>query len=265
MREKYRKILLEPIIGEITQGSIFNGAISKAYPDNKNIYGIIISPRCDIYNRKAPEYYYLPIVKLSDWMKVDFKDIFHKQIFKNAQNKLQKKLRSLNESDSIVGRFMPDEIEKILVKHKVKENDDNFKALSIIRQIDMPNYDTLLKLDPFSTKKNIIEDLIQDKNTSYYFFEDEEEIGYVIRLREINKLSPEGLDQLSKGIDSTINKSVMKNCDLRSIEEKDLFMPIFQVASPYTEHIMQRFLHLFNRIGVDDINSDTKQQIIDIL
>lgn len=47
----------------MSQGSIFNGLKSRFYPDCKSVYGIVISPRCDIEQKKAPLYYYLPVVR----------------------------------------------------------------------------------------------------------------------------------------------------------------------------------------------------------
>lgn len=75
-KKDFRDIFTEPIIGEITQGTIFNGAKSRMYPGYHDVFGLVISPRCDIEQRKVPLYYYLPAIKMEDWIKVDFPPLY---------------------------------------------------------------------------------------------------------------------------------------------------------------------------------------------
>lgn len=60
----------------LTQGSIISGCISADYPD-KEVYGLIITPRCDLsHGIKVSTVHYLPIVKIDDWKDCDGKRIF---------------------------------------------------------------------------------------------------------------------------------------------------------------------------------------------
>lgn len=61
---KHRDLFEEPIIGNITQGSFFNGAVSRIYPDDIEIYGLVISPRCDIEQRKCRFIIIYPLLDL---------------------------------------------------------------------------------------------------------------------------------------------------------------------------------------------------------
>ena len=75
-KKEYRDLYSEPVIGKITQGTIFNGAKSRRYPGCHSVFGIVISPRCDIEQKKVPLYYYLPAIKMEDWMNMDFPPLY---------------------------------------------------------------------------------------------------------------------------------------------------------------------------------------------
>lgn len=117
-KKEYRDIYSEPIIGKITQGTIFNGAKSRRYPGCLSVYGIVISPRCDIEQKKVPLYYYLPAIKMEDWMKVDFPPLYISALEKDVKGGLKSTLKDCSESESILEKFSSADVERIIKKHK---------------------------------------------------------------------------------------------------------------------------------------------------
>ena len=72
--------------------------------------------------------------------------------------------------------------------------------------------------DTSNVRKNIIDELITHKNSSFYFLENEHEGGgFVLRMREISRVSPEILFKLGK---FTVLKIVQpaKAADLTEIQ-----------------------------------------------
>ena len=60
----------QQLVSKVTQGAIFSNAIATKYTDD--VYGLIISARCDLEHEGKVEYvYYLPIVDLKQWYEND--------------------------------------------------------------------------------------------------------------------------------------------------------------------------------------------------
>ena len=51
----------------LQQGAIFSGAIADGLPERQDLYGIVITPRCDIANKKVSTIHYLPIIPFKLW------------------------------------------------------------------------------------------------------------------------------------------------------------------------------------------------------
>lgn len=256
-KKDYRDIYIEPVIGTITQGSIFNGAKSRFYPGFHSIYGIVISPRCDIEQKKVPLYYYLPAIKMEDWMKVDFPPLYLAALKKDVKNGLKNTLQGFKESETILDKFSSTEIESIIKKHKpnlnknVEERLDLWKAIETYKPGD--SITTITNKDKSNVRKNIIDELIKHKNSSFYFLESEHEGGFVLRMREISRISPQLLFKLATGIEGKLLEKELEENDLRQLEDEEIFMPLYVVKSPFIEHIMQHFLQQFNKIGIEDV------------
>ena len=257
-KKEYRDIYSEPVIGKITQGAIFNGAKSRRYPGSLSVFGIVISPRCDIEQRKVPLYYYLPAIKMEDWMKVDFPPLYIAALEKDVKGGLKSILKDCNESESILDRFCPADVERTIKKHKPQLGQKVENKIAVWKAIEEYKQGGSLKVvtdvDSSNVRKNIVDDLISHKNPSFYFLENEHEGGgFVLRMREISRVSPEILFLLADGIDRKLTDRELEENDLRQLEDNDIFMPMYVVKSPFIEHVMQHFLQQFNRIGIDDV------------
>lgn len=266
---KYRNILEESKIGQITQGSIFNGAKSIAYPNHNDIYGVIITPRCDIAQKKVPQYYYLPAVRLKYWIQVDFPPLYLSRLEKEVKKVLIDTLLKYKESVSIIDRFKAVDVESIIRKHNsnlrknIEETIEIWKALENYKKGG--SLTDIFSKDSSKLKKNILEEIVENKNTNYYFIESEEEEGFILRMREIRRLTPTMMFQLAEGIDKKLTEEELSYNDLRQLDDNDLFMPLYEIKSPFIEHIIQHFLQQFNRIGIEDVSRDFASKIIEMI
>lgn len=63
---------------------------------------------------------------------------------------------------------------------------------------------------------------------------------WLIRMRELNRLTPSVLFRLQNGIDSKLTDQELSENDICQYEG-ELFLPLYEIQSPYIEHIMQHF------------------------
>lgn len=265
----YRDLFEEPVIGQITQGTIFNGAKSRFYPNNPNVLGIVISPRCDIEQRKSPLYYYLPAVKMEDWLHGDFPSIYIPRLEEDVKKVLKQQLIKDGESETILDKFKPEFVEQRLRKHSpqlkknVKERLDVWKALEAY--LGGGSLESVMNKDCSNIQKSIFDELIANRNPNFYFLEHKNDQGYVLRMREISRLTPDMLFRLGKGIEGQLSEIELGENDLRQVDVNELFMPLYVVKSPFVEHIMQHFLQQFNRIGIEDVHKDFSNHFIKLI
>lgn len=60
------------MVRTLTQGSIINNCIADNYAEGLDVYGLIITPRCDLaHEGKVNTVHYLPIVDFDDWLCCD--------------------------------------------------------------------------------------------------------------------------------------------------------------------------------------------------
>lgn len=103
-------------------------------------------------------------------------------------------------------------------------------------------------------KKELFKEIAANKNLNYYLLEGVDDF-WLIRMRELNRLTPSVLFRLQNGIDSKLTDQELSENDICQYEG-ELFLPLYEIQSPYIEHIMQHFLSSFNRIGIEDMHKD---------
>lgn len=113
------------------------------------------------------------------------------------------------------------------------------------------------------TKSSIIDNLLRDDLPDYYLLEDWEisrNEPKIILLREMKRISIQTARLFSTGFGA---ESINKNTDeLRIVgEEEELYRVCAEITSPFIEHIIQRFSHIFCRIGVDDRDESQKENL----
>lgn len=255
--KKSRRIFDDAKIRNITQGSIFNGGTSCLYTHH-NVLGLIITPRCDIAQHKVPYYYYLPMVSFEDWKKVEFPDLYIAKLRNETFSRLRNELKNVRISESIVNHYTAKKIGEIIamtIGRIPKNLNKALKQLSDVEQYEekKENFSKLVETYD-GPKKEVFREIAANKNLNYYLLEGVDDF-WLVRMRELNRLTPSVLFKLQNGIDSKLTDQELLENDICQYEG-ELFLPLYEIQSPYIEHIMQHFLSSFNRIGVEDMHKD---------
>lgn len=251
----------------IQQGVIFNGCIADEYIES-DVYGIIITPRCDIENRKIKTIHYLPIIKLQDWINLDFIRIFQKEYRNNLKGKILSLFKQYKISPSLFEMGISKE--DIL---KVAEEQMPQKEFSkFITEIDKfylsGDINEVKKMcnESEGIRNKIIKDVKEGKNSSFYLIEDwKDKSNYrIILLREIKRITFEMANKISKGVsEDEITEDDLRWNDINKVAMKDNLIYVeTQMKSPFIEHLIQSFFHNFGRIGVDNMDNQAENNLI---
>lgn len=251
---------------KIQQGAIINNCVSEDYP-NVDVWGVIITPRCDIGNNKVSTIHYLPIIKFEDWLKNDFVCIFKKALRQNLRGSLISKFREYGISPTILDNNVSKDDILIIIKSKISG-----KPLSPVVEI----LETLFFLgDPNSTidllkkyaklKDSILKDIKEGKDKNFHLIEDWNEKGKyrVVLLRDVRRITFKLAEKISNSIfESEISDEEWKRNDIKTTNIPDTIICIeSQLKSPFIEHLIQLFFHNFGRIGVEDMHKEVIEEI----
>lgn len=263
-------------IGCINQGTIFNCATSNTY-EEVEVFGLVITARCDLAQDKYRILNYIPIVKLSDWMGIDGANIIINSERSDIRGRIKAELKSLSIPDEIL-KVVP--IESVYAARIAENNGlplskrDNEKFERINKNISTLNeIDNIYKLKPINILKYIhdnhnkkvkelVSRLIKHEVAGFYLLErifpDEAPDGYVCILNEVSTLSRLVAERLRNGLpkEQWIAEVPANHRYGLSFHYDDFAMPISEVGSPTIEHIMQSFSNIFVRIGVEDPHAD---------
>ncbi|WP_286138214.1 hypothetical protein, partial [Methylomonas methanica] len=100
-------MLDKPILGQITQGTVFTAACGENYP-TKPVWGLCITARCDVaHENKAQVFNYVPIVRYDDWLLVDGGRIILDRIYTDLLNTAKNAIRSIEKSDTVFNFYDP--------------------------------------------------------------------------------------------------------------------------------------------------------------
>lgn len=258
-----------PVLGQITQGSVFSGAKAESYAD-KPVWGLCITARCDMAHEKKTDIFnYIPVVRYEDWLLDDGAKIILDRILNDLEARFKVKLKNCEKSESVLEAYAPRTIVDILFPEtdgKQKKDRDYLLDLSAAMEkikmvrISLPaNLDSLKNCLEGARKifDSFVKELFSNQLSGYYFLsnvgdtEFESAFGYVALLREIHHIPR----QTAKSIASGVEKPENYDSVLQSIPNYSVFdfsMVVGKVASPWMEHIMQQFSLLFSRIGLPD-------------
>lgn len=262
MRQVYlHKKLRHPL----TQGSIICGCLAADYP-NSTVNGIIITPRCDLdHDIKVSTVHYLPILKFEDWLQVDGFKWMKDQMLKDCKDRLNKWICSATNTSDFLDTPLAtkSKVFQILEKSKAKENIQEYIDL----YFDEPDFKIkeYLKSTPkYYTK--LLKSLTGNAIAPYYLIENwDKAAGYsVVILREIHQITRETALKLESGLFAygQNEEFYIKNSLCRPVPD-DPYMVTYEtlatVASPILEHLLQRYVNNFAKIGVEDFDKDDIQ------
>lgn len=267
MQEKMK--IIRPVLGKITQGTLFNCAVADRYRD-KSVHGLAITARCDVANDKYPVLNYLPVVTLLDWMHCDGIEILLGNALKSTNGNFASSLKQAGIAVSLLASIPRQEV----VRSFFYSEDAN-KAQKKLAQAVQEQADRLDRLDGLdlenASDRNwflntytkevsaLVKELVLGKVPSYYYIpsvtDDNEEEGYVILMRESAFLPRRVARQIACGVDRPLSKSSELEMHLSFLHD-DFAMPVGQMPSPNIEHVLQTFSFMFGRIGLEDYSAE---------
>lgn len=266
MRQIYQKCK----INEIQQGFIINGCMAEKY-DGKNVFGIIITPRCDIENEKVPTIHYLPIVSFDDWIQEDFKEIFCNRAKKHVYGNLKSQCNNWGLSNSIIDTLSQEQIVNIINASSKKAKQKESFA-SIVKDYGFIQNKTNIKelYQKYSSLgKQIITDLYGNNIGNFYILEswdsnDTKSDYVVVLLRDVKHITFAMGKKIAEGLekDNIIEKDWLYN-DLNPNVENGFYYPLMTLSSPYMEHLIQSFFHNFGRIGIENLDKSCIDWLFD--
>lgn len=258
-----RRVVTDCSNGYFTQGSIFSCLENSA---GNQTYGVIITARCDLEHEKINKVVCLPVYKLKDWMTLYGDEEIYESSLSSVINQLDVQLKKYGTDVEKYKIFGLDEIEKYLVQKKIDTKSQEFinQCFSFINEKNVFAEIKSLK----ENNKKYFESLLNHSKASAYFIEgllgDDSE-GFVIDLSEPISLPLQVLKDISRTLHfqkfNRLKNSIYKNMMLKE-EQCSSFHNV--IASPYIEHILQRFSQFYSRIGTDDISEDTRLIIKDV-
>lgn len=268
-------IIKKPILGKITQGSIFTCAYSDSYQE-KPVWGLCITARCDISNNgKTDVLSYLPVVNYDSWLYFDGVRIVLKEIQCDLINKLKSAFKCSKISESVLEHIDNYEIFKeIINSNEISEQTkckiyDLHNQIINIKSIKAPCNEIELKKiykDWPKIFKNVVKRLYDNTIAGFYYIESIGETdklsanGYVILLREPHHFSLSVAELIAKGaIEADFRH---KTSTVPTYQFFEYACVVSVINSPWIEYIMQNFSLLFSRIGLPDRNMSVYDKMI---
>lgn len=240
----------------IQQGVIISGCVADNY--NCNVFGLIITPRCDIdHEGKVSTIHYLPIVPYHEWLKTECIPLCRQKTILSKKKSLRKLLNDKKLSPTLLnGVFDNDSILKIIHPYKNIETE----------------YNTLMQISDESIVHKNVQDNINEQikrlkdctHNRYYLIEnwgDPNNLN-VILLRQVKRIQYSLSEKYERGFqERIISEDVFKYNDIASSEDNIIYKSIAEISSPYIEHIIQYFSYNFCRIGVQEMDDAIKNSI----
>lgn len=248
-----RALTKSPAIGEFTQGSIFNCLGSgNGYSE----FGLVVTARCDIAQKKVSTVLCLPIKKMHDWIN----EVCRAEVLERSQKSLNSEINEILKSNKIplnsIKIYGFDETLRVLQLKGAKKKDmDRLGEIKSTFDEGVLNPGLKVVKTNYNT---IIDDLICNKKARFHFLEriieNEEPSGYVVDFASPICIPFEIISQVSFGLEAVRLRRIYSNFSgLFDFSEFDQVEVVSILNSPYIEHLMQRFTGFYSRIGTDDI------------
>ena len=254
---------------DLSQGALLYGIKSEKYPGSR-CYGIIISARCDIANKKIARLYYLIALDAREWLTTQIGFSFAlEQPMSNAKKQFGQKVvkRGLNVDDLLT--FTPEMVEHVLKSEmKEKESIDALKDYNEYIRFCSLYRETRYDLIKEKLKHVLarLKEINSGKWEHWYYLPEvaylksgKKSKGLIVDLQELYPMAFEDAELICEGrvdrhkLNLGLDKKTLEHFShFCYLEEDDDYVSIDSIiASPWCEHLMQRFSNAFIRIGLD--------------
>lgn len=267
----------------LDQGTVLSGLRSDKYPGIP-CYGIVITASCDISNDKVAKLYFLTGVDAKRWFCTEY--AYH-QVYDVKIKKLFKSVEELCEQFSLdadaIQDFTPEEVKAVIDGTIAQEKDrDQFERRyqdyatycrpgmddeargQAIRQDTKPAVTFLKEIG----KERILHFFYLPK-AAYLKNSSLMDDGLIVDLQEIGSISMQDARQITGlGIDNLIlvgtnEEEYTQLCSRYWLEGEEDFVGIEgDVVPPWREHLMQRFMRDFDRIGLNGATGQDYETLV---
>lgn len=143
----------KPILGRLTQGSIFTAATAEGYRGFP-VWGFCITARCDLaHDGKAQVFNYVPIVRFEDWLLVDGGRLLIDRVIADLLNDAKNCLKSIGKSTSVLDFHSVGEVFQILFPDEVAKNSKNGLKFSLL--VEQISKVEMFEKEKIITKSNV--------------------------------------------------------------------------------------------------------------
>lgn len=268
---------------ELDQGTILFGLRSNKYPGIP-CYGIIITASCDISNDKVAKLYYLIGIDAKRWFCTEYAyhQIYGSKI-KTLFNQVKEQCERFHLDADAIRSFAPEDVQ-IVIKDVLtqKTDQDKFeKAYQPYATYFRPGMDDEARrlVSQRDTKPVLafLKDIGEERRFHFFFLPKATYLadsglmndGLIVDLQEIGAISMYDAKQIiGRGIDSLLlvgesAKERDRLCTQFWLEGQDDFVGIEgKITSPWREHLMQRFVRDFSRIGLNGANEQDYRTLV---
>lgn len=254
----------------LTQGTVLSGVRSSKYPGTR-CNGIIITARCDLYNRKTTKIFYLIAIPFSEWV---LSDSGLNVLLSQQRKDLEKKISTIVDKSGlcwdILKNFSTEDFSTVISDKEVGLKKDIGNCLE--------NFTTYKKYSTFNLsqeeKRSILKreskcissalmNIVSGQMSHYILVPGMEgtaespEASLIVDLQELESISISDAEKLAR-LEIDIKNKMLTDEDKRRLnlsfylyDSPGYTMPEHDIPSPWIEYIMQHFSNSFIRIGVD--------------
>lgn len=248
-----RDIFHDGEIKRFQQGSLFYGAIV----DNLDyaVWGVIITPRCDIEQNKVSTVNYLPIIKFADWKNLHLISIYQAEELTKRKANLKQIFESQNIPQNLLNvkyRLSVDDLSKIFATTNIPKN--FIPELQLYWDLHDIKF-CKDRLNQWKNYNNRISELISGRMERYLLLEhwDEQKTDFfVILLTEVKHLQIRTAQSLLSGVRPNMIDVEKDDLFYDNKRVRDTYRIVANLSSPYIEYICQKFSNAFFRIGIQD-------------
>lgn len=236
----------------LQQGCIFNGAKLKGY-EGCDVFGLIITPRCDIAQNKVDTIHYLSIVKIEDWKRRFLAKMYQSRQMEKEKNMLKPLFSKKNIGEHMLNRsyrLSKDDFEKMYGDRNLPN--DSYEKIKHYWNLQDVVFcqEHLADWNEYNSK---LSELSNGRMERFLLLEDwcGKKQYFVISLTDINKLDVSVAHKMINGIRE--RDVPLDSNDLVSAEDRQAVYKICaQLTSPYIEYVCQHVSNAFFRIGIEE-------------
>lgn len=263
----YRKMVQQPRVKTITQGSIFNFAQADTQSDRA--LGMVLSARCDMAQFKQERFLYVPLISATEWIDKILVPKMLEEMKKGLLGDLNSLIKKNGHSPNAISTFGPKKAAALISGSR--DECSYFEKMEKIELIERNSSKSIYDKSML-TKKSImskLSDIINNKVEGYFFLDEvidfndaNKSLGsYIIDLSDPRPLHRMAARQISEGllhdnidVSSRVFDAVFK-------KQGEMSYVLCDVISPYVELVLQRFAYFYSRIGVEDPSSKLKEDL----